>query len=187
MKKTLSLLLVCLLSTITITAQKEKVYVYGVDFSQVKTYAADESLEQFAAAFKGINMLLMTEYEKYDFSKMLNTRFDIDLETMLKKMDDCSFVDMKVWGTSYEELDYNSMVSEYDFKQSEGIGVVLIAKFLNKATAEATYELVLFDIATREILSQKTVVGKARGFGLRNFWAGSVYNVLQTTRISLPD
>ena len=187
MKKTLSLLLVCLLSTIKITAQKEKVYVYGVDFSQVKTYAADESLEQFAAAFKGINMLLMTEYEKYDFSKMLNTRFDIDLETMLKKMDDCSFVDMKVWGTSYEELDYNSMVSEYDFKQSEGIGVVLIAKFLNKATAEATYELVLFDIATREILSQKTVVGKARGFGLRNFWAGSVYNVLQTTRISLPD
>ena len=182
----LSLLLVCLLSTITITAQKEKVYVYGVDFSQVKTYAADESLEQFAAAFKGINMLLMTEYEKYDFSKMLNTRFDVDLETMLKKMDDCSFADMKVWGTSYEELDYNSIVSEYNFKQSEGTGVVLIAKFLNKATAEATYELVLFDIATREILFQKMVVGKARGFGLRNYWAGSVYNILQTTRVTAP-
>ena len=70
-------------------------------------------------------------------------------------MDDCSFADMKVWGTSYEELDYNSMVSEYNFKQSEGTGVFLIAKFLNKATAEATYELVIFDIATREILFQK--------------------------------
>lgn len=50
MKKTLFLLLVCLLSAISIKAQSEKVYVYGIDFSQAKVYAADESVEQFSEA-----------------------------------------------------------------------------------------------------------------------------------------
>lgn len=183
MKKKIFLLLGCLLSTISIKAQDEAIYVYGVDFTQVKVYAADESVEQFAEAFKGINMLLITECDKYDFTKMLNARVRVDVEEVVSKLSLCNYSNMLVLGTAYKELDYGSIVRGYNLQQSEGTGVVLIAKFLNKVSAEATYELVLFDIYTREILCQKEVVGKARGFGLRNFWAGSVYNIIRTTRI----
>jgi len=39
--------------------------------------------------------------------------------------------------------------------------------------------LIAFDIATRKILSKREVSGKAGGFGLRNYWAGSVYNIIK--------
>lgn len=176
-------MLVCLLSTITITAQKEKVYVYGVDFSQVKVYAANESLEDFAEAFKGINMLLITEPQKYDFTNMLDTRLGIDVEMMINRLSTSNYSNIKTFSTVYEQPNCLGIIKEYKIQQTEGVGVVLIAKFLNKATAEATYDLVKFDINTREIQYQKEVVGKARGFGLRNFWAGSVYSIIQTNSL----
>lgn len=183
MKKALFLFFVCLSSIISIKAQSENFYVYGVDFSQVKVYAADESIEQFAEAFNGINMLLITEPQKYDFTKMLDTRLSVDVEMMINKLASSRFSNMKIFGTAYPELDCAQIIQEYNLQQSEGTGVVLIAEFLNKVTAEATYELVLFDINSRTIQYKKEVVGKARGFGLRNFWAGSVYEILQKEKI----
>lgn len=185
MKKKLSLLLICLLSTIAVYTQNEKVYVYGVDFSQVKVYGADEPTEQFVEAFKGINILLITEPQKYDFTKMLDTRLGVDVEMMINKLSDCNYSNMRVFGPVYEDINCVSVVKEYNLQQPEGIGIVLIAKFLNKIAAEATYDLVMFDVNTREIMFQKEVVGGARGFGLRNFWAGSIYSILQTETVPI--
>ena len=67
--------------------------------------------------------------------------------------------------------------------QTEGVGVVLVAKLLNKPMSKATYELITFDISTREILSKREVSGKAGGFGLRNYWAGSVYNIIKSIKL----
>ena len=53
---------------------------------------------------------------------------------------------------------------------------------MNKPQNRAYYELITFNIATREILSQKEVNGKAGGFGLRNFWAGSIYSVIKSNK-----
>lgn len=183
MKKTLFLLLVCLFGSLSINAQSEKVFVYGIDFSPVKVYGTDEPVEQFAEAFKNINYLLITEREKYDFSKMLKAKVVVDIETVMNKLSASDYSDMKVWNTDYADVDCASIVQNYALRQTEGTGVVLIAKILNKGVKKAVYELVLFDIATREILLQEEVVGEAGGFGLRNFWAASVYNVIENVRI----
>ena len=37
----------------------------------------------------------------------------------------------------------------------------------------------LFDPATQEVILQMDMAGKPGGFGLRNYWAGSVYNALK--------
>ena len=66
-----------------------------------------------------------------------------------------------------------------NLSQKEGVGVVLIAKLLNKPLEKAIYDLVIFDISTRNILYIKEVVGEASGFGLRNYWAGSIYDILR--------
>lgn len=35
----------------------------------------------------------------------------------------------------------------------------------------------ILDVATREVLQKVQVSSNARGFGLRNYWAGSVYSL----------
>ena len=43
--------------------------------------------------------------------------------------------------------------------------------------------LLFFDIATRDILQKREVKGYAEGFGLRNYWARTVYNIIKRTKI----
>ncbi|MBP3717642.1 MAG: hypothetical protein J6I79_09135 [Paludibacteraceae bacterium] len=42
----------------------------------------------------------------------------------------------------------------------------------------------LFHIATREIVEKWEAEGEPGGFGLRNYWAKSVYNTLRTPRFT---
>ena len=182
--KKLLLIFACIFSISMLHAQSgEKYYVYGVDFTHVKVCAAEESVEQFAQAFEGINMLLITEPVKYDFSFMLDSyRTTLSLDPMMKLLSSCDYSDLKTYDREFPEIDCAQCVKSYDLPQTEGMGVVLIAKLLDKPNKLAIYNVVLFDIATREIIAQEEVAGYAGGFGLRNFWARSVYNVLQSTR-----
>ena len=59
------------------------------------------------------------------------------------------------------------------------LGLVLVATTLDKGNGLGYYTAVLFDPATHEIITQMDMVGKPGGFGLRNYWAGSVYNALK--------
>ena len=182
MKKTL-LVLLCMISAIALNAQTNKStnYVYGVDYTHTKVFAANESIDDFAKAFHGINMLLVTEPEKYDFSKMLNERVNVIIEPMLKMTSECLYEDMLTWNNLYDQPNCAEIVKNYELPQTEGTGVVLIAKFLDKSLDYALYDFITFDIATREILTQKEVKGKTGGFGLRNYWARTVYNVINPT------
>lgn len=58
--KKIFLFLLCATGFTCLNAQSDegKYYVYGVDFTQAKVYAAQESPQQFAVAFEKINRLL---------------------------------------------------------------------------------------------------------------------------------
>ena len=183
--KNLFFTLIALLCTATVSAQstQSKYFVYGIDFTHTKVFGADESVRDFAEAFKGINYLLINEYDKYDYPRMLGRRYEIDIEPMLQLSAACNYDGLKILKTTYEECNSEAVVSTYTLPQSEGLGVVLVAKLLNKPQAVATYDVVIFEIATRKVLSKKEVTGEARGFGLRNYWANTVYRVLRSTRL----
>lgn len=182
--KRLLFMLLCTFSITMLNAQNnEKIYVYGIDYSYAKVYAADESVEQFAKAFEGINMLIITEPDKYDFSRIIDKRVDVVIEPMLKVVTSADYTNLKSLNSTYEEPKYSEIVKDYNVPQTEGIGLVLIAKLLNKPMGKGIYELITFDISTREILSKREVSGKTGGFGLRNYWAGSIYNVIKSVRL----
>lgn len=177
-------MLLCIFCISMLSAQNnEKIYAYGVDYSYAKVYAADESVEQFAKAFENINMLIITEPEKYDFSRIMGKKVDVVIEPILKVITTCDYTNLKSLNNTYEEPNYAEIVKNYNLPQTEGMGLVLVAKLLNKPMSKATYELITFDVSTREILSKREVAGKAGGFGLRNYWAGSVYNVIKKERL----
>ena len=183
MKKFL-LIVACIFSISILHAQGDtKYYVYGVDFTHAKVYAAEESVEQFAQAFEGINMLLITEPGKYDFASMIGGyRTTLCLDPMMKLLSSCDYSDLKTYNREFPEIDCAQCVKSYDLPQTEGMGVVLIAKLLDKPNKLAIYSVVIFDIATRDIVAEMEVGGYAGGFGLKNYWARTVYNILISTK-----
>ena len=161
-------------------------YMYGVDFSEVQVFGAMESEEDFAQAFENINLLFITEADKYDVSQTVGHSVKLVLEPMMNLLKECDYEDLKTYDDECPEIDIAECVESYDLEQEEGLGVVIIAKFLNKPEKYGEYAVVVFDIATRNVLKSVDVFGAAGGFGLRNFWAKSVYNVLTSVYIKLP-
>ena len=160
-------------------------YVYGIDFSEVKVSGAKETEtnEKFAQAFIAINTLLISEPESYDFSRMLGGTAAVVLEPLFQKLEDCDYSDLRQRTPVIPKIDAASVVKGYVLPQTSGYGVVLVAKLLDKISDKAFYDLVVFDIATRNVLIKQEVSGNAGGFGLRNFWAASVRDVLKKTKL----
>ena len=71
------------------------------------------------------------------------------------------------------------IVNALPTQKKPGIGLVIIAKLLNKAEAYGSYQVVFFNTETKEIIQDWATGGKARGFGLRNYWAGSIHKVIR--------
>lgn len=159
-------------------AQSEKAYFYGVDFSKVKVYGAGESVDKFAEAFEKINILITSEADKYDFSKLIGKDIESVLSPVLDKLSKCKYEGMKTYDNVKNDINFQSIVNDYKLPQKEGRGYVLVAVLLDKGKNEAVYNLLTFDIESRKIINSSEVVGKPGGFGLRNFWAGSLYKII---------
>lgn len=90
--KRLLLALVAACSLLTAAAQQSSVCVYGIDFSLTRTAGAGECREDFAEAFRRINLLLRSEADKYDFARALRQPLVlVDIEPMLQHLSGCSY------------------------------------------------------------------------------------------------
>ena len=169
MKKLLSIAL-CLIA-VSGFAQKGKTKMaadfYGVDYSCVSVVEA-------------INRLFLSEPKKYDVAGF--TGIDI-LSTNVEQANEA------LGGLAAEQFTPRStkadiaaqlpgILARYD-NGSGNKGLVLIATTLDKGNGIGYYTAVLFDPATQEVILQMDMAGKPGGFGLRNYWAGSVYNALK--------
>jgi hypothetical protein len=83
---------------------------------------------------------------------------------------------------NYSEKDIEDFISSYQIENGEGIGMLLVAESLNKNAQEAYYHFVAINMATKEILIHERLRGEPSGFGLRNYWAGSIYSVIKEIR-----
>ena len=176
MRKFLILSFSLLLSAITTLAKgADPVYVYGVDYTSVKVYGADETVNQFVNAFEGINNLFIKESQKYDFSEVVGENNKLKLEMVLNLIKDYDFSDLKTLDKEVEPINLSEKIKKYNIEETDGKGLIIIASLLDKSENKGTYKVVLFDIATREILKEGEFIGKAKGFGLRNYWARSIY------------
>lgn len=183
------ILVIALLASVCSFAQNKEVLkgidsvdFYGVDFSHVKVYEAKESGEQFKIAFQDINNLFMSEAKKYNVAKFLNREVTgIHIDEAKDRAYMIKTNDLFTTNADYT-IDSNTIkeiIKSYNIEKKEGTGVILVAEKLNKLQNRGYYHVVFFDIKSRNIIDSWTSDGKARGFGLRNFWAFSVLNVLK--------
>lgn len=185
------ILLLLTLGTAALIAQaqnrftgNEKIYIYGVDYSPVKVWGANESAEQFVQAFREINDLLLYQPDKYTYSRICGsapTTFNLD--PIRQRIDSMDREALRTRSAHIDPPDVGALLRSYTLPETEGVGIVLIAKLLNKAQGCGTYAVVGFDVATREPIFVREITTKAGGFGLRNFWANTVYQALKKVRI----
>lgn len=163
----------------------KNVNFYGVDFSLAKVYGAAETSEQFKKAFDGINFLFISEAKKYDIAKLLNktvNKVELDIANQLNRQ---VKLDKLMADNNYYSVD-SKILSEHikslPIKDEKGVGLILVAQLLNKASNKGTFQVVYFDLVSRDILLNCPSEGKAKGFGLRNFWAASMYKALKEAK-----
>ena len=154
------------------------VVMYGVDFSKVQIAGTDSTSVNYARAFKRINAIFDLEPDKYDFAN-LSRRKVVNYTAPTDMM-----VDAIDWnyamqgGAEPKKYSVAEMVKKYQIPHTNGMGMVIIAWLLDEANATGHYEVVYFDIATRKIILNTSVVALAGGSKLRNFWANSIYEAI---------
>lgn len=182
MKKLLTIAL-CL-AAVGAFAQKGKTKMaadfYGVDYSCVDVIGANEQPAEFIKAFEAINKLFLSEPKKYDVAGF--TGIDILSTTVEQANEAVGALAAEQFMPRGKKADIAArlpqILARYD-NGSGNNGLLLIASTLDKGNAIGYYTAVLFDPATKEVILQMDMAGKPKGFGLRNYWAGSVYNALK--------
>jgi hypothetical protein len=177
-----------MLACATVSAQSNvgsNVNYYGVDFSKTKVFGAAETGWEFKEAFNKINTLVIAEWTKYDPGKFLYKNIivrDIAPTAALNGEIDPSEIETIRSDYYISKEEVAEMVRRYELQEKEGTGLVIIGEILDKTTYMGTFVVVYFDIASREVLHGEGMAGKARGFGLRNYWAGSLLDAMRSVR-----
>jgi hypothetical protein len=167
-----------------------KIRWLGVDFSHVKLigdfaqfFSAGEksSLQIRDNYFSGWNKLILSEPKKYDLHGMLRKEtivYDIDMVTELNS--NAPVEDIESLNTpNYTKKDIEDFIAAYNIVNEDGIGIALIAESLNKNFEEAYFHFVAMNLKTKELLIHQRLRGEPFGFGLRNYWAGSIHDVIK--------
>ena len=197
--KSLAALILALPGFFQLSAQKTKSDVfnstdivwYGLDFSEVKLVGSEgftNPPEIKNRYFNSWNQLFVTERDKYNLQetfKKKNVEYNLDVVEERNKLPN---VEELVINTSYtlDEAKIPDMLKEYSTKETEGIGLVFIMEAFNKTAEAATMFVVFFDITAKTPLLVKKMGAKPGGMGIRNYWAGAVFAVLEKSKKEYP-
>jgi hypothetical protein len=191
--KTRSLIIVALIFTFfasALEAQDKKKAVaeksitwLGVDFTLARfTLITEDPAAVVSTSLKAINNLILAEPDKYNLKKFFSkTEVTNDIEMVNErnsKIDPTLLVVPDKYTITPEDV--KKVISSYDTKGKTGTGLVFVAENMHKVEEIGSYYVVFFDLASKEIIDSERKVGKASGIGFRNYWTGSIYNVMKT-------
>lgn len=159
----------------------------GVDFTLAKIQGEAATAGEIREKFEPINSLIVTEAKKYDvagafkrsgyINNELATVNKLNANANVEKMKTDNLGDLE---GNVKPEDVKKHVKAYDLSGKKGIGLVFVIDGMSKTNKEATMYVTLIDLAKKRVLFTERMTGKAQGFGLRNYWAYTVYKVLNS-------
>lgn len=175
------------------TKSETKITWLGIDFSHVKLIG---EFSQFAEAgttgaavikdkyFSGWNNLILNEYEKYNIEGMIRKEnINLNISGIEKINNKTAIEDLESDDQpNYLKEDIALFIKKYNFEEKAGIGLLMVADYLNKTREEAKYHFVAINLTNNEVLLYESFVTKPGGFGLRNYWAKTFYDVIISIR-----
>lgn len=162
----------------------------GLDYTLVKFIGASDQFSDLPKIrdqyFRSWNELVMIEKDKYN----LMTAFSVNkiyyqMENTIKRSQDRS-MDGIVQTDSYSlsEEQVKSVVRLNTDPSVNKVGAIFVMETLNKLEGQASMWLAVFNVASGEILYMNKYSGAVGGFGFRNYWARSYYNVISNLQMS---
>lgn len=150
-------------------------YIMSYDFPSVS------DLESKIGAW---NNLVLTEREKFLVKpfKGKTLAYSIDMVTEINEGIDVKsrISNDPMLSTHMDKSQIQEIVNNYQIPNDlSGIGLIFIAECYNKPNEQGAYYTTFFDIASKKVLSTERKLGKASGFGIRNYWANSYYVILK--------
>lgn len=163
---------------------------FGIDYSLVQFIGSRDQFSDLYKIrdtyFRSWNELIMIEEDKYD----LMTAFSVD--KIFYEMDNTIRRSMErdlrgIVQTGPYSIDKEQVKSLVRFNADPSVnkvGAMFVMETMNKKEEESTMWLAVFNVASGEILYLKKYSGAVGGFGFRNYWARSYYNVISNLRMS---
>lgn len=195
MKSILSLALVFVLFSVSAIAQDRNdvfnpqtpVTWLGLDFSNAKLIGDRERLgseSDIRHLLEAWNELILKEVDKYDIARAIERA---RVENAVKAVEERN-AELDVLSLySAEAKDYfhlkpdgvKATVASYDYKGLKGIGLMFVVESFSKLNVEGAVWVTFINMKTREVLFTERVTGGPKGFGMRNYWAGAIYDILK--------
>ena len=165
--------------------QANSIVWFGLDFSKAQLIGSEgftDPVDIKERFFDKWNRLIIDEADKYNFRRTFqkeSLEYDLSVVEERNKMPEADeLVINSEYSLSQEEAE--AVVSQYRSSEfTEGLGLVFVIESFNKPEQKGHMWVTFFDIATHEIVLIKKYSGEAGGFGLRNYWARSVYEVIE--------
>lgn len=167
----------------------------GLDFSQAKFIGPASQFkdvgeitnEEFRDKYTvSWNQLFIDEQKKFNVAEMLHrpdVKYALDVTAkangnIKKEFFGSNPNDFK----TLDEKKIGDLVSHYDFQGKTGTGVLIFVEGMSKGLGEAGGWVTMVDMKTKKVLQTTYKVGKAGGFGFRNYWAKSWANILKEAK-----
>lgn len=155
---------------------------YGIDFTISRFTSVTEDPAVIVSQYlKAINDVILAEPEKYNLKTFFSKTEVIPSVDQVNennaKIDPGTLVITDKHEVSLDDV--KKVIKGYNTEGKTGMGLVFIAENLNKTSQTGSYYVCFFDLANREVIDAKQMSAKAAGFGFRNYWAGSAYNVMK--------
>lgn len=206
--KQISLALILMVCGIAVQAQQTPAKVfsgsdlvwYGLDFTEARfigkfeqgfdenRVSGSDLINKYIPSW---NKLVLEEPQNFDLKnsfRKTNIYYDIKpVESLNAKINSEGILTYNSYMLMKDKLP--GMVKAYpEGEKKEGLGLVFIVESFDKSYRKGNFWIVFFDIQSRKILFSDYCSGTPAGFGLRNYWAGSVKRVLweiQTLRYNI--
>ena len=156
---------------------------FGIDYTLAKVLGGKESAHQYWATYADINEYFIEKPKMYDIGKRLGIPIEVTSLEAVNQVNKKINPDLiKTEETQYmptEEQIAEAVKKLPILSQEEKYGIVMFCLFMNNQKDIATYQFVIFNTKTREIIEQWTNSGNAVGLTLKSYWGYSVYSALK--------
>lgn len=162
---------------------------FGLDFSEAYFIGSEgftNPMDIKDRYFNSWNNIIQNEYDKYNIGKFFKkSNVDFELDIVRDRNQDVDIYERVVDDNSkmlhLEDNDIQEIVGSYDISGDQsGLGIVFIVESFSKTAVTGTYYVTLFEIDSKRVLLTERMQGKPGGIGIRNYWAKSFYNVLNS-------
>jgi hypothetical protein len=158
----------------------------GLDFSGAKFIGDRERLgseSDIRHLLEALNELLIKEADKFNVAAALKKKkVEENIAVTIQHNTELDVLSMiSADGKDHVHLNpgaVEEIISRYDFKGKASIGLIFNVESFNKLIEEGSFWITFVNMGTKEVMFTERLTAPPSGFGMRNFWAGSVNGIL---------